>query len=441
LGVTLFFLKGLREEFDRTLAENYERGVRHIEVAPSGGLGMRKPEKTPQNPNRDFAHEMPVEAWSPDGTLLYRSPAWESTRLSPVPPVKAESGDPITTVRASDGQSFRIMSGHSTLEGRDLWVRVGMNEERVWKEIRELLTIFIFILPVALLLSGGAGYWMASQALRPVQIMSKRAQVISAESLHDRLPIENPEDELGSLAKVFNGLLERLQGSFEELKRFTSDASHELRTPLQALRSIGEVALQSEQRPEYYREVISSMLEETDRMAKLTQSLLTLSRADSGHVKLNYASVKLEKLVEEAMDLLEILAEEKTQKLVLNVQDKMEISADPVFLRQAVINLVDNAIKYSPSDTEIVTRLYSDTSKQVVIEVRDKGPGIAPEYQERVFDRFYRIDKSRSRDLGGAGLGLAITKWAIEAHGGKIELESTLGLGSTFRIFLPLALS
>jgi heavy metal sensor kinase len=440
IGVGYFFLHGLREEFDRNLSENFDRAVRHLETAPDGTIGMRKPERTPQNPARDFATEIPIEVWSTTNELLYQSPAWNLARMEmPTPAASPGLERAIENWKGGNGQRFRVMFAAGSSGGRDVVVRVALNEERVWSEVWELVGLFLVGLPIALLVAGLLGYWMAKKALRPVDNMGKQALAISAESLHERLPVGNPHDELGSLAQVINGLLARLEKSFGELKRFTSDASHELRTPLQALRSLGEVALQGEQPKEHYREIISSMLEETDKLSRLTGSLLTLSRADAGQVKLTRINTPVNDLVQGVNTLLEPLAEEKKQTLQFTSEGSADAAVDPVVLRQAILNLVDNAIKYSPVGTEIRTRLHAPKAGWLGIDVSDEGPGMAKEHQAKIFDRFYRIDKSRSRDFGGTGLGLAITKWAVEAHGGFIDVESELGRGSTFRIQIPIS--
>jgi len=257
------------------------------------------------------------------------------------------------------------------------------------------------------------------------------------ERLNERLPVENPDDELGQLAQAFNATLARLEGAFEQLRRFTADASHELRTPLTAIRSVGEVALQTPKSATEYRDVIGSMLEETDRLTRLVDSLLTLSRADAGHVHVDRAEISLLGLAQEASSLVEVLAEEKRQRISVQGDSTLVISGDRLILRQALINLIDNAIKYSPTGAEIGVQVHQGKDNQVIVEVIDKGPGVSKEHQSRIFDRFYRVDRARSREWGGAGLGLAIARWAVEVHGGQIAVESAEGEGSTFRVTLP----
>ena len=289
-----------------------------------------------------------------------------------------------------------------------------------------------------MLLAGFVGYALARKALAPVDSMANQTKRISAERLGDRLSIENSQDELGKLGTVFNDMLGRLQAAFDQLRRFTSDASHELRAPLTAIRSVGEVALQDQRSPAEYRDVIGSMLEEVDRLTRLSERLLALSRADAGHVQLQREDIPLVRLAKEASSVVEVLAEEKQQQIDIEGDANLVVSVDRLILRQAIVNLLDNAIKYSPPGSQILVRVQSGGDKQVFLDAVDQGPGIPSEHQPHVFDRFFRVDKARTREWGGAGLGLSITRWAVEVHGGDITLESEEGKGSMFRVSLPL---
>jgi heavy metal sensor kinase len=294
----------------------------------------------------------------------------------------------------------------------------------------------LLFLPVALAVAGYAGYLLARQALAPLGEMARRAGKITSEKLSERLPVENPEDEIGQLAQVFNLTLGRLEQAFVQLRRFTSDASHELRTPLAAMRSVGEVGLQKEASPEEYRDVIGSMLEEVNRLNRLVDSLLVLSRADAGAIQFHTAAFPVLEVARECAVLLQVLMDEKRQKLVVEGDADAMVEADRLFLRQALVNILHNAVRYSPVGSRISIRVRREAD-EVVLEVADNGPGITPEHAGKVFDRFYRIDQSRSREGGGAGLGLSIAQWAVEEHGGTIALDSQPGSGSTFQIRLP----
>jgi signal transduction histidine kinase len=235
---------------------------------------------------------------------------------------------------------------------------------------------------------------------------------------------------------VFNQTLERLEESFDQMQRFTADVSHELRTPLTAIRTVGEVALREPRSPDTYRGVIGSMLEEVDRLTCLVERLLTLSRAGSAPAQLQIERIDLRELADEVAGHLSVLAEENGQSLIVQHAGTAYCQGDRLMLRQAVINLVDNAIKYSPADTEIHIRVAAAGS-QASLDVSDNGPGIAPERGARIFDRFYRAANGVNRV--GVGLGLSISKWAVEANRGELSWEDRAGGGSTFRITLPTA--
>ena len=219
--------------------------------------------------------------------------------------------------------------------------------------------------------------------------MAERAQSITADRLHDRLPIGNPNDELGRLASVFNDTLGRLEASFDQMRRFTADVSHELRTPLTAIRSVGEVGLRERRDDKAYRGIIGSMLEEVDRLASLVDRLLRWSRAETGQAKLAQEVIDLRELADDVVAHLGVLAEEKQQSLIVEQAGTPRGLGDRLVLRQALINLVDNAIKYTPDGGAIRVRV-SESPRHVTIEVIDSGPGIAPELRTRIFDRYGR---------------------------------------------------
>ena len=372
-----------------------------------------------------------LQVYSLDGDLLYETP---EARRSPVPEsdkLAAKADERIVTVPAID-PPYRVMSGGARVAGRPVIVQVARSEGSIIQDLNQLLYILLLGLPIAVAAAGVGGYVLARRALAPVDRMAERARLINAERLNDRLPVDNPADELGRLATVFNETLTRLESSFDQMRRFTADASHELRTPLTAIRSVGEVGLRGRRDEAAYREIIGSMLEEVDRLALLVDRLLTLSRADTGQAKLSVDIVDIQELAEEVAEQLSVLAEEKAQSIRVRSQASPRWMGDRVVLRQGLLNLVDNAIKYSPVGGEIEISV-AQTSEGTIIDVADTGPGIPVDLQSRIFDRFYRVDKARSR--GGTGLGLAIAKWAVEVNGGRLTLEPT-NVGSRFRITL-----
>ena len=311
------------------------------------------------------------------------------------------------------GQVFQLQQGNVKSAERLFHMVVAQERTTVEDGLARLRLALFAGFPIALAIAGGGGWWLARRALAPVSDMAVRARAITAERLSERLPVCDPHDEFGQLAGVFNDTFTRLQQSFEQLRRFTADASHELRTPLTVLRSVGEVGLQKSRDADGYREVIGSMLEETERLTRLIESLLTLSRFESGHAPLNFAFVDISALVCSVVECLRVLADEKSQTLSVECEPELGANVDSTLLRQAMMNLVDNAIKYTPVGGQIRVTLRH-AQHQVWIEVMDSGPGIPAEHQAKIFERFYRVDTGRARDMGGVGLGLAIARWIVE---------------------------
>ena len=366
-----------------------------------------------------------------DGELFYQTPEFQKSGLPLVGPLPSAER---SAIRLPSGARLRLRTGQV---GPAIFLRMAVSEEPVRRTLRTLLTIMLLSIPIALALAAFGGFVMAGRLLEPVAVITAKAAQISADSLAARLPVKDPQDEFGRLAGVINVMLARLEDAFERLKRFTADASHELRTPLTVIRSVGEVALQEDLDAVSYRDRIGSMLEEVNRLAGLIENLLTLTRADSGPMPLGRTETAMGPLVERAAEDMRALAEDKDQVLTLDLQGSAILQVDEATVRLALVNLIDNAVKYTPRSGAITigSRIRGD---EFLIEVADTGPGIPPEHRERIFDRFYRIEADRNSLTGGAGLGLSIAKWAVEANGGRIELESGESRGTTFRIVLPI---
>jgi heavy metal sensor kinase len=369
---------------------------------------------------------------------IYETAEWRRAGLSRA--TDRATGDSGSKVRSEeDGCLYWFERSVARTPNGTVRVTVAVNGEDVERILSNLLATLAISVPFALGLAILGGYILAGRSLAPVDAMATKAHEITAERLSERLPLENPEDEFGRLARAFNDALERLEDSFEQLRRFTAHASHELRTPLTAIRSVGEVALERTREPSAYQEVIGSMLEEADRLARLVDNLLTLTRADAGRIHLNREKTDLGSLVREVSDCLRVLAEEKNQSLKINVRNDVVATVDRVILRQAVLNVLDNAIRYTPSDGTIAVNVRKTSEREAVIETADSGPGIPPEHRDRIFERFYRVQHEGADPGVGAGLGLAIARWAVEINGGRISCDSEAGRGSSFRIALPLS--
>ncbi len=419
-------------DIDRQLRIDWALIEAHLESDGNSGIQWRKSSPaTPQSPG--YANSW-FDVWDRDRSLLTHWPEHGAAALQPPPPIAGQGH--FVSVPLSDGRPARTYQMNSVIDAQPFMLRVFRDESAHRATLRRIVLGLSLGMPIAVLLAAWGGHAMAGRALRPVGDMAAAARRITSDSLGSRLPNPNPHDELGQLATVLNDTLHRLESSFDALKRFTADASHELRTPLTALRSVGEASLREAKSPEELRETIGSMLEEAQRLHDLADTLLLLARAGSGRMPVQRETFSLDSLARDACERLEVLAAEKNQRIEITVAPDISLLADPVLLRQAFTNLLHNAIRYSPTDSLIrVTAGKRDGG--IFIEITDQGPGIPEEHRQKIFDRFHRIDKARSRADGGTGLGLAIAKLFVEQHGGRIELDCPSNGGSTFRIVLP----
>ena len=377
------------------------------------------------------------EVWSENKELLLRHWPVPEPNIKDVVPPPQKSTLSFATVELERGLFLRVMERPGRVQGRSVIIRVFRDETEMRRTLREIVEVSLLGFPLAGALAAVGGYLIATRSLAPLDAMARQARRITSESLSKRLPNLNPHDELGRLATVFNETLTRLEASFAELQRFTADASHELRSPLTALRAVGEVALRDGHDPTMLRETIGSMLEEAQRLTDLVDALLTLARMDVTKAGATREEVNLAALLEEIRDQFEVLAAEKGQTLAVTSDHNVVVKTDRTLLRLALVNLVHNAIQHSPSNSKISLAALRRASG-VDISVSDSGHGIAPEYHEKIFEPFFRVDKARSRSRGGGvGLGLAIAKRSIERNGGRIIIESDLDRGSVFRIELP----
>ena len=354
---------------------------------------------------------------------------------------RAAKGEAVfETVRLRDGSRLRLVTVPIMVGGRMLGiVQVGSPLEGIEEALSQLLLILVVAVPLVLVVASLGGSFLANKALKPVDEITKTAKRIGSGDLSQRIHLEEfLDDEIGRLASTFNEMIGKLERSFLQIKRFTADASHELKTPLTVLKGEIEVGLKRDRAVEEYKRILSSCLEEVDHMSRIVDDLLTLARADMGALELRRERVDLGEVAEDVWRSLQRMAEEKGLKFSLARDGEVPVWGDRDRLRQLVVNLVDNALKYTPSGGEVVLKVGRQDAL-ALLSVKDTGEGIPPEDQERVFERFYRVDKARSREKGGTGLGLSICKWIAEAHGGRIWLKSEIGRGSTFTVELPLS--
>ena len=316
-------------------------------------------------------------------------------------------------------------------------VQVGTSLEAVKETLRNLRIFLFTAVPSVLVFATLFARFLARRALKPISKIIKTARDIGqGQELSQRIPVFKVQDELGQLALTFNEMMDRLENSFAQMRQFSSDASHELRTPLTVLQGQNELVLSKLRDPKEYQEVIISNLEEIKYMSKVLEDLFVLSRSDENQVLLNYKRMDLMDLVEDVCRHAEILAEEKDISIVIAFLEQVKINGDEVRLRQMVWNILHNGIKYTQPGGELKVSLLEE-SGFALLSIQDTGIGIPEKDLPFIFDRFYRVDKARSKDEGGSGLGLSICRHIAEAHKGKIEVESKPGLGTRFKVHIP----
>lgn len=316
-------------------------------------------------------------------------------------------------------------------------LQVGLSRENVQEDLFELISALSIAAPFVLAAALAIGYFLAARALAPVAAITARAASINARDLSARLDLQLPDDELGRLAKTFDGMLGRIEDAFERQRRFTGDAAHELRTPLSLMRSEVDLALARPRSPAEYQAALTSLESDLQRLTGLVGTLLELARSDTGALELEKGEIDVVELIDLVREQFSSTAESASVEIVADVRP-CTVVADEDRILQVLVNLVDNALNHTPRGGRVTlgcAPLPGDGG--VRIWVADTGHGIAPEHIPRLFDRFYRVDTGRTRSQGGTGLGLSISKAIVEAHNGTISASSTPGFGANFQVILP----
>jgi heavy metal sensor kinase len=380
-----------------------------------------------------------------DGRQIFISGLPKDGTFDPaqVPPPQLPVTQPFShEVEMSDGHEL-LLHGlpYRATDGGQFLIEVAAPYNQIESVLRGLLLTFALGLPLIVALAIGGGYLLMRRALHPVDEIRQKAAQITSRNLSERLPVVHTGDELERLAVDLNRMIERLEASFYQVNRFSADASHELRTPLTVLQGeLESMARSSSNLPIEIRDTIGSALEETQRLAKIVENLLAISRLEAGEARKQLERLDFAELARSTADQMRLLAEDKNIHLDCNGVEPVEVDADPARLKQVVVNLLDNAIKYTPERGRVRISVVEQDS-HAVLEVADNGIGISADDLPHVFERFYRADKARSRQMGGTGLGLSIVRSICLAHGGRVTVNSTEGRGSLFRVELPLATS
>jgi heavy metal sensor kinase len=349
-----------------------------------------------------------------------------------------------TTVETAEGERLRLLavpvdlgppSGPTPSLPPALLV-IGRSTRQIDQASAGLLRTLVIAVPLALALAAGGGIFLSRRALKPVDKIAQTAQEIEENDLSQRINV-NTKDELGRLAATLNAMIARLEKAFQRQKQFTSDASHELRAPLAVIEAESSLTLQKERPPSDYRQSLETISQEAKQMSYLIEQLLNLARADAGKEQWNFTKVNLGKLIANLSGDVEVLCQEKGLSFQLGQPQDLLVEGDEARLRELFMNILDNAIRYTPAPGTVSVSLRRE-GQMAVVAVKDTGVGIPAEDMPFIFERFYRVDKSRSRADGGIGLGLAICQHIAEAHEGKIGVESQVRVGSTFSVWLPL---
>lgn len=375
-----------------------------------------------------------------NGTVAYVSgtPADRSFNPASVPAApSAQKTESFGHRMLPDGTGLLIVMVSRTSNGVRLVVEEGSSMASMRATLRAWLTVLVLGLAALVLGAVSGGVVLVQRALQPVDRIIRTAERISSRNLSERLPVPNTGDEIERLSTALNEMIRRLDEGFQHTQRFFADASHELRTPLTIIQGELESVIKSSDEKAELRDTAASTLEEVDRLKNIVEGLFALSRLDAGEAQTKAEPFDLTTLANTTADQMSLLAEDKNISIHFQSKERVVVEGDRARLKQVMVNLLDNAIKYTPGGGRIDVSVKARDGR-AVLEVADNGVGIPLDAQPHVFERFYRVDKARSRDLGGAGLGLSIVKAICLAHNGFVSLRSEEGAGSCFTVELPL---
>jgi heavy metal sensor kinase len=377
-----------------------------------------------------------LQIYDQDSNWIFRSTFLEQNQIPPIAPslVKNRSLENIVLAH----RPFRLITQRIDVNGRAYTVQTALPIDEIVATLSIFQRNLLMLAPLVLLAAAGVGYWISRKALSPVDAITRTARTISGTNLTARLDKLGTGDELQRLSDTLNEMLGRIEAAFLRVTQFTADASHELRTPISLIRTEAEIALRKSRTNTEYREALQQILMAAERTSSLVEELLTLARADAGRESLYFAPLNLSAIMNEISSEWRPLVEARSLEYRENiVEAETIVLADPTAIRRLLFILLDNAVKYTHSPGVIEIR-FESCANYALVAVKDTGIGIAEHDQTRIFERFYRVDKARSRSVGGAGIGLAIADWIVRQHRGTIKVQSSVGNGTTFYIELPL---
>jgi len=373
-----------------------------------------------------------------NGNLIQEfGPLIDTATIAPLVKQAQSGQDVFLTTLTADKQGVRLYATSFMMHfNNQIVIVVGQLTNGITGPLAAFRFVLIFAGLIVVVMAGIGGLFLASRVLKPVEQITKTAQEIGEGDLSRRIDVRT-NDELGHLASTLNDMIGRLEAAFNRQRQFTADASHELRTPLAIMQAEATLALSKERTEDDYRKSLETISQESAYMSSVIGKLLFLARSDAGKEQLTFENVDLKDLIVELSTNIEALAQDKGIKFTVDATESLVVNGDKTKLRQLFINILENAIRYTPNDGNISVSAFKKEDNALVA-ISDTGIGIPPEHLPHIFERFYRVDKARSRAEGGVGLGLAIAKYIVESHDGKIELESQVGKGTTFTISIPL---
>lgn len=377
-----------------------------------------------------------LQIYAENGELIYQSSFLQSHQLALAPPENIDR--PIFRRRWFEHRPFRFMLLKLNVNGHTYTVEMGAPADDAVETLSLFRSYLLMFAPLLLLVAAGGGYWLSRRALSPVDALVRTARDIGGANLNSRLQKLETGDELQRLSDTLNEMLGRIETAFLRITEFTADASHELRTPVSLIRTEAELALRRSRGEAEYKEALRHILLESERTTALIEQLLSVARADSGRETLHMQPVDLRQTLRSVVDGWQQVATLRSLQFSASIAtNDSVVMGDEAALRRVADILLDNALKYTPSPGSVKLTL-EQKGESAIIAVQDSGLGIAEEDQPKIFERFYRVDKARSREQGGAGLGLAIAQWIVSQHHGSIVVESRPGQGATFRVELPM---
>ena len=435
IGMWLILRQNLYRIADEQLQDQVEDLTRFLQAQKKNATVAKLQEEVAETYVIEHSGDY-LQVIDSEGNWIFRAGPLERNSVTAAVPTHIKH--PTYEERQLNGKPFRFLTARIDVNGRIYAMQTAVPTDQIVRTLSLFRRYLLMFAPLLLLVAAGGGFWLSRRALSPVDLLTRTAKQISGKNLSDRLEKLTTGDELQRLSDTLNEMLARIESAFRRITEFTADASHELRTPISLIRTEAEIVLRRSRGEAEYREALRHILLEAERTTTLVEELLSLARADSGRENLRLVPLDVNALISEIANEWQPLIQARNLRFTTNlVNRELPVLADRVAMQRLLAILLDNAVKYTPPPGLIHLQLEEEGGN-AIIRIQDSGIGIAPENQSKTFERFYRVDKARSREFGGAGIGLAIAQWIAQQHQGFIGVKSSLENGSTFTFKIPL---